>query len=685
MASLNSNHNLKLAWIRSLSGSNTYYRNLQRIEIDAFGWAEEDNLQQLQKEISGNSYTPKPTIKIYNPKLSGLLRPLTLLDIRDTILYQAISNLLAAKVRNHLEPFYYKSTFSNILNATDTPYFYRDWAIGYKKLNATKKRAFSSGYNWLGELDLVSFYDLIDHGLLKEILKRIYGEDDILDILFSCLSEWTINHDGLSLKHSHGIPQGPLPSSFLAECVLNTLDKQMTKYKNVVYMRYVDNITIMATNETDAMKLFSHIEIICRDLGLVPQIKRPIQKLNNIDSLIFTEPSILENLTGYSTNLSKAQSAKARSIFLECFRRGEIDKDQEHVVTKLNYSLFRMNPDKRVLNKALSLVNFVPCVSNATHYYLKRFGENQNICNYLLKYLTDSPIYVSVIAECLETISICCNYGNYNRFHKICIKYLSKKYHAFIRSTAVKVLGTRKIHIKPMQRILTYTDDIYIKKQLLVTCCNSLKPIEKELLLNTYIKNENSSIALISAFLIASNNFKLTGNQQSINAWATPILKNAGLTKKRISGDRIGEILQKRYKIVLCPGFSFRNILRQKEYHQALIHLNMAEGNFVTNRSLWVTQMDCFNQILLWKVYKKVGLKVKIGNEFASISATVLTHNFSNIAAVFKDCHDLRSSNQVSHAFSKSLGTYSQDIKIIQREKLHKNLKIAYQEFVDKI
>ena len=74
MADFKSIGNLKLAWIRTLSGENTDYRNLQRIEIDSFGWAEDDNLLHLKKELSENSYNPSQATKIYIPKPSGLLK-----------------------------------------------------------------------------------------------------------------------------------------------------------------------------------------------------------------------------------------------------------------------------------------------------------------------------------------------------------------------------------------------------------------------------------------------------------------------------------------------------------------------------------------------------------------------------------------------------------------------------------
>jgi hypothetical protein len=100
-----------------------------------------------------------------------------------------------------------------------------------------------------------------------------------------------------------------------------------------------------------------------------------------------------------------------------------------------------------------------------------------------------------------------------------------------------------------------------------------------------------------------------------VHPWATPILVNKGLTKKRIIGDRIGEILRQRYKLNLPADFSFRRVFNRRQYRQALLHLNMAEGGFAANRSLWVTQMDNFNQIVLTVLYIKLGMQVGRGDE----------------------------------------------------------------------
>ena len=681
MADYRSLSNIRLAWIRTLSGENADYRDLQRVEIDSFGWAEDDNLAHLQNELQENTFGPSKATKMYIPKPSGLLRPITVLRIRDTIVYQAIANVIAEKARRRLSKYYHTNVFSNILTSTGYPYFYKQWEYGRRKLDSARKQAFSRGYHWIGELDLASFYDVIDHSLLRSILHEFCRDDEVLQILFSCLSEWTVHPGGLA--HGHGIPQGPLPSSFMAECVLHKLDRRMTRPRNSIYFRYVDDITLMSENEKDATKLFARIEILCRELGLVPQIKRPIQRLNYIEDLMFPEPSPIQSSLYDPGRVPKKQNDFSRKVFLSCFRNGKLNRAEDQLMGKLNYSLFRMNPDRRILKKVLGLLYTLPCVADAVTFYLRKYGADEYICNYLHSYLCNVPTYDFVSARCLDTLYHGCTHGHFSKLSRLCSRFLSKEYHPILRSTAAKILSLRRIQVKTLIRMLDGDDNTYMVQHLLLALCNLLPDASKQQLLNKYIRVQDPHLALVSAYLLTSSNLKLEGKISDIHPWATPILVSKGLTKKRIVGDRLGEILKKRYDVRLPVGFSFRKVFSRRQYKAAVVHLNMAEGGYATNRSLWATQMDNFNQIVLTLLFKKLGMNVQRGDEFGSLGSASLKTHFPNVAEVFRRCHNARLTSPVPHPYSRLLGTFSRDIKPGERDKLRKELKIAYQELIE--
>jgi hypothetical protein len=190
---------------------------------------------------------------------------------------------------------------------------------------------------------------------------------------------------------------------------------------------------------------------------------------------------------------------------------------------------------------------------------------------------------------------------------------------------------------------------------------------------------------MVAAYLLSKNGLRVTGSSSSINHWAAPILKSHGLTRKRIAGDPIGVLLKTRFKISLPTEFSFRQVFSREEYMPALTQLNSAEGSYLTNRSLWVTHLDNFNQMILEKTYEIVGMNIDWGDVFGSIDSIVLRNTFPDVAATFKDCHRLRLICPVPHVYSRTLRTFARDIRIKERNRIESVLRTGYLEFIRNI
>ncbi len=144
----------------------------------------------------------------------------------------------------------------------------------------------------------------------------------------------------------------------------------MVGLNNSVYLRYVDDITIMSKSEKDTRRQFARIELICRQLGLIPTIKLPIRKYDKMDELMVDEPSPPASLPNYpntSPKLDKVQNDRMRKIFLSCFQGNKLRKE-DNIITKLRFSLYRKNKDKRMLNKILYLIEELTSIYDAIKY-----------------------------------------------------------------------------------------------------------------------------------------------------------------------------------------------------------------------------------------------------------------------------------------------------------------------------
>jgi hypothetical protein len=82
--------NLQLAWRRIVTGKNLSHKRFFRPFYLAYEVGLEDNLRHLHARLEG-AWKPTKPLRIYVPKPSGLQRPISLLQIEDQIVYQAIS------------------------------------------------------------------------------------------------------------------------------------------------------------------------------------------------------------------------------------------------------------------------------------------------------------------------------------------------------------------------------------------------------------------------------------------------------------------------------------------------------------------------------------------------------------------------------------------------------------------
>jgi hypothetical protein len=265
------------AWKRILRSKEIRYKNFQRTEIQAFGTATADLLELIHSQLLSETYGPQPAYKVHLPKSQYTNRTLTLLSIPDWIVYTAIVTLIAEAAMQKEQDLYNKTLFSNFplsYKSGRPDRFFRDWRHQYARFNRISKKYVAQGYPFLYEFDIASFYDLIDHDLLYEVIRNYFDDAYSLELLRHMLKSWNAAEG--TLWFSHGIPQGPEASAFLADLFLYSLDKHMlSRSKACCYSRYVDDIRVFCKTARRANAEALHLEEEIKKLGLVPNVKRP--------------------------------------------------------------------------------------------------------------------------------------------------------------------------------------------------------------------------------------------------------------------------------------------------------------------------------------------------------------------------------------------------------------------------
>jgi len=192
------------------------------------------NLLQLQQMLLTRTYKTSEyiTFKVYEPKERDVYR---LPYFPDRITHHAIMNIL--------EPIFV-ATFT-----TDTYSCIKGKGIhaAAAKLKIALKD--QPGTQFCLKLDITKFYPNVDHGILKQLLRRKFKDQDLL---------WLLDE---IIDSAAGLPIGNYLSQYLANFYLSHFDHWIKEQKGIkYYFRYADDIVILAPNKPELHQALADIK-----------------------------------------------------------------------------------------------------------------------------------------------------------------------------------------------------------------------------------------------------------------------------------------------------------------------------------------------------------------------------------------------------------------------------------------
>jgi retron-type reverse transcriptase len=176
--------NFDLALTRVIRSQNSNYKNFVSHLFPSYSLASRGNLEYLINDLRTGAYRPEPPTIVFQPKANGGVRPLRLLTLQDLIVYQAIVNIIANRFSQEQQRLKFKRCFAAIFAGKTSPFFYLSWKVCYREYSDLITKAFRSKNVFVGDFDLVAFYDLIDHQRLRTSLEVQVKDADMLDLLF---------------------------------------------------------------------------------------------------------------------------------------------------------------------------------------------------------------------------------------------------------------------------------------------------------------------------------------------------------------------------------------------------------------------------------------------------------------------------------------------------------------------
>lgn len=335
--------NILLAYrnIKRNKGSKTKGTNNSTI-VDIGEKEPEKLIEYVNKRL--DNYKPDSIRRVEIPKPDGRTRPLGIATIEDRLIQQAIKQVLEPI----LEAKFYEHSYG----------FRPDRGTHYA-IARMKHLAFS-GYHYVVDIDIKSFFDEVDHGkLLKQLWTLGIKDKNLIEIISRMLKS-EIQGIGTPVC---GVIQGGVISPLLANVVLNELDwwiasqwdnmptkhkystkankttaLKKTKLKDIRIVRYCDDFKIMCKDMVTAKKIFAATkEWLKERLNL--SINKEKSKITNIRKNY-------SNFLGFKLKVKKGKGGKYTN------RSHMLEKAKEKAVKTLNKKIddIKDNPTVKTVN-----------------------------------------------------------------------------------------------------------------------------------------------------------------------------------------------------------------------------------------------------------------------------------------------------------------------------------------------
>lgn len=221
--------------------------------IEAFDGNLSGNLYKLWNRLASGSYMPPPVREVEIPKDGGKARKLGIPTVADRIAQMVVKD----RIESSLESCFHPGSFG-----------YRPGRSAHMALAQAMTNCWR--FKWAVDLDIKSFFDEIDHGLLMRALKRHTQEAWVLMYVGRWLAAPVERKDGTRLERDKGTPQGGVISPLLANLFLHyAFDEWMRIHHPALpFERYADDLVVHCRTKSEADMVLSAVEARLAVCGL---------------------------------------------------------------------------------------------------------------------------------------------------------------------------------------------------------------------------------------------------------------------------------------------------------------------------------------------------------------------------------------------------------------------------------
>jgi RNA-directed DNA polymerase len=297
----------------------------------------EENLNELHIRLKSGRYKAPPVMRAWLEKGGGKKRPIGIPTFEDKIVQRAVVMLL--------EPIYER--------------VFHDFSHGFRKgrnqhqaLKELREKLISQGINWILVADITGLFDNLDHGILRELIKKRMNDGTLIRLIGKWLHAGVMETGRIHYPEL-GTPQGgvisPMLSNIFLHYVLDDWYKQEVQPRlkgRSFLIRWADDFIIAFENKPDAervlkvipkrferYKLNLHPDKTSLIYFAKPNTEEERKKTETFDFLGFTY-YWGKGYTGY-WSIKKKTSRKSQSSFMK--RAWQWCKDNFHEPIKEQY------------------------------------------------------------------------------------------------------------------------------------------------------------------------------------------------------------------------------------------------------------------------------------------------------------------------------------------------------------
>jgi RNA-directed DNA polymerase len=216
---------------------------VDHVTIPMFETHLDEELSRLSEQLRNGTYRPQAIRRHYIPKPGTQeKRPLGIPTIRDRVVQTAL--------RMVIEPIF-EHEFA------EQSYGFRP-GRGCKDALRRVDELLKSGYSYIVDADLKSYFDTIPHDRLMTLVGQKVSDGRMLTLIEAFLKQGVL--DGLrEWTPEMGSPQGAVISPLLSNIYLNPLDHLMAK-AGIEMVRYADDFVILCRSPEEAARALAMVQ-----------------------------------------------------------------------------------------------------------------------------------------------------------------------------------------------------------------------------------------------------------------------------------------------------------------------------------------------------------------------------------------------------------------------------------------